>query len=151
MSARPLNESIRISRADSPNEYQTVTKSQLELTTPLGNEKVALSKSGNNMYVGGSRGLHIYNRKKGTQEYNCYKADDNGTKKIFSIFPTNSRHVVTQEVKTNDLVVLDRIGNEVMRIGGKQRCGFGKLQSKFFKKLILNQEQITLDLPPLQK
>jgi hypothetical protein len=90
----PLDESVRISRAASPTKYQNVTTSQIELTTPLGNEKVAMSKSGNNMYLGGSNGLHVYNRKKGTQEYYCYKADDNKTKKVFSIFPTNSRHVV---------------------------------------------------------
>lgn len=90
----PLTESVRISRDASPRDYQNVTESRIELTTPLGNEKVALSKSGNNMYVGGSNGLHVYNRKKGTQDYYCYKSDDNKTKRIFSIFPTNSRHVV---------------------------------------------------------
>ena len=116
---KPVEESMRMSRAASPREYQKYSSSEIELSTPLGNEKVSLSRSGNNMYVGGSNGLHVYNRKKGTQDYYCYKADDNKTKKVFSIFPTNSRHVVVQEIKTNDLVVLDRIGSEVMRIGGK--------------------------------
>lgn len=39
---------------------------------------------------------------------------------------TASRHVVVQENGSNDLIVLDKIGNEVSRLNGKQRMVFGK-------------------------
>jgi hypothetical protein len=50
--------------------------SKFELSTPMGNEKLALSRTGNNLYVGGSNGLHVYNRTKGNQDYYCSKADE---------------------------------------------------------------------------
>jgi hypothetical protein len=43
---------------------------------------------------------------------------------FYSIKSTNSRHVVLHEQETNDLVILDKFGQEVSRLQGKQRYPF---------------------------
>lgn len=49
-------------------------------------EKVILSKSGNNLYVGGGVGLTIFARKSGTSQYAKYKSDKEESKFVFLNF-----------------------------------------------------------------
>lgn len=62
------------SSGHSPRGYEEVKRDKIE--TDLSDiEKVSVSKSGNNLYLGGSTGLNIYSRKSGTTTYTPYKLD----------------------------------------------------------------------------
>ena len=105
-------------------------------------EKIAISYDGKRIYVGG-KGLYIIQK-------NLEKARDEGysiiskkslkSLKFFSIKCTNSKHLVIQEKGSNDLIILDKFGNEVTRLPGTEYCKFGKIlvkirtKSNFFPK-----------------
>lgn len=69
------------SSKDSPSKgYQEMKRDKIE-TNIADAEKISLSKSGNNLYVGGAIGLNIFARKSGTTSYSSYKLDKDKSKK----------------------------------------------------------------------
>lgn len=46
---------------------------------------------------------------------------------FYSIKTTNSRHVVLHEDDSNDLIILDKLGDEATRLHGKQRYPFSEM------------------------
>jgi len=87
-------------------------------------EKVAISYEGKRIYVGGM-GLHIIQKTSG-QEYSSFSKKNLKNLNFFSIKSTNSKHVVLQLEGTNDLLILDKLGNEVTSIKGGEPFSFRK-------------------------
>lgn len=102
--------------------------SQINVKGLIGLEKIGISVNGRRIYVGG-KGLNIIQRGP-NGSYNTLNKQGLKNLSYFSLKTTNSKHVVVQENGTNDLIVLDKLGNEVTRLFGKDKFYFGKLKIK---------------------
>lgn len=88
-------------------------------------EKIAVSAKGNRVFAGG-KGLFVFEKdEKDESKYHVLNYEGNETKRFFGLKAARSGHFLMQEATTNDLVIMDNTGEEVMRRNGTQKAIFG--------------------------
>lgn len=87
-------------------------------------EKIAVGAKGNQIYAGG-KGLYIFEKDKADDtKFKVLTYEGNKEKRFFGMKATRSGHILMQEAVTNDLVVLDHTGDEILRHKGFQKARF---------------------------
>lgn len=98
-------------------------------------EKIAIGGKSNRIFlVGKGSGLYILERQK--ENENAFKLllyEGNDSKQYFSIKTNRSGHLVAQETKSNDLIVMDYTGEQILRRLGSYRIDFGR---RFITKIV---------------
>lgn len=78
------------------------------------------------MYAGGI-GLYIFEKDPVEEsKYKVLNYEGNEKKRFFALKAARSGHILMQEVKSNDLVVLDNTGEEERRMKGSQIMDFSR-------------------------
>lgn len=79
------------------------------------------------MYAGGN-GLYIFEKDLVDEsKYKVLNYEGNEKKRFFALKAARSGHILMQEAKTNDLVVLDNTGEEERRIKSSLNMDFSRL------------------------
>lgn len=93
-------------------------------------EKIAVSAKGNRVFAGG-KGLYVFERDVNQDsKYHVLTYEGNENRNFFALKAARSGHFIMQESTTNDLVITDNTGEEVMRRTGAQKAVFDQTMAR---------------------
>lgn len=93
-------------------------------------EKIAVSAKGNRVFAGG-KGLFVFEKDTtDDSKYHVLNYEGNDKKRFFGLKAARSGHFIMQESTTNDLVIMDNTGEEVMRRVGSQKAVFEQTMAR---------------------
>ena len=93
-------------------------------------EKIAVAAKGNRVFAGG-KGLYVFEKDSVDEsKYHVLNYEGNENKMFFGLKAARSGHFIIQEASSNDLIIVDNTGEEIMRKVGSQKAVFDQTMAR---------------------